>query len=80
MSYVKDALAADLNNGDLIDLTPLIDRAVGILSAEDRAAASDGYATVTAISEHGGHVDIGTDIFDVQVRADDAVSVLVDEE
>ena len=79
MSRISSVWAADLNRGDLIDLTPLVGSAVNPLSAEDRAAASDGYATITALSEHGGFVDIGTDIFDVQVRAEDYVDLVIEE-
>lgn len=73
MSKLIEVLAADLNRGDRIDLGPLTDHAVSSLSAADHAAAGEGYATITAISEHGGFVDIGTDIFDVQVREGDLV-------
>ena len=73
MSCLQDALAVDLRVGDLIDLSPLVANAVRPLSTDDRVAASDGYATITVLSEHGGFVDIGTDIFDVQVRSADAV-------
>lgn len=78
MSHLDEVLAADLTPGDLIDLTPLIDRAASPLTTEDRHAAADGYATITALSEHGGFVDIGTDIFDLQVRSTDQVGRLVD--
>ncbi|KMV13964.1 hypothetical protein ACT17_32810 [Mycolicibacterium conceptionense] len=65
--------------GDLVDLAPLTGSAVNPISAEERSAASARHATITAISEHGGFVDIGTDIFDVQVRAFDLVYRLTEE-
>lgn len=80
MSSLRVVLAAELTTGDMIDLTPLLDAAVNPLTEDDRAAAGDGYATITALSAHGSFVDIGTDIVDVQVRVTDTVSLLIDKD
>lgn len=78
MSYLRQTLACDLEVGDQIDLTPLAEELD--LKPAERYAIRDAYATITAISEHGGFVDIGTDIVDLQVRAADVVTLLVDED
>ena len=80
LSIIPDDPGASelLSQRSQIDLTPLAEE-LG-LKPDERYAIRDAYATITAISEHGGFVDIGTDIFDLQVRAADVVTLLVDED
>ncbi|KXO91070.1 Uncharacterised protein (plasmid) [Tsukamurella tyrosinosolvens] len=79
MSRISAVEPADLCEGDLIDLVPLLDCATGPLSVTDRAAATSGYATILSTSRHGDMIFIRTDILDLRVRNTDRVDLLVDD-